>query len=73
MEQFLGSKLMEKYSEQITSLMLEDGGELFESLLKTAKENGARSYPILIKEDGQLLSTGFDPTKVVTALKKELG
>lgn len=43
---------------------------IFNSLLESAKEQGATSYPILLDGDRRLLSTGFNAGKVITIFKE---
>lgn len=43
---------------------------LFDTLLKAGIDQGGQSYPMLISEDHQLLTTGFDAAKVMKVLRE---
>lgn len=63
-----------KAAENITILNKDtvEGEEvdLFDTLLKAGIDQGGQSYPMLISGDHQLLTTGFDATKVMKVLKE---
>lgn len=63
-----------KAAENITILNRDtvenEEADLFGTLLKTGIDQGGQSYPMLISEDHQLLTTGFDATKVMKVLKE---
>lgn len=63
-----------KAAENITILNRDtvenEEADLFGALLKAGIDQGGQSYPMLISEDHQLLTTGFDATKVMKVLKE---
>lgn len=63
-----------KAAENITILNKDtvEGEEvvLFDTLLKAGIDQGGQSYPMLISGDHQLLTTGFDATKIMKVLKE---
>ena len=63
-----------KAAENITILNRDtvenEEADLFGILLKAGIDQGGQSYPMLISENHQLLTTGFDATKVMKVLKE---
>lgn len=68
---FLQFSKMSKYKDQIVDIHKETDVEKYIELAQLAQEQGYSSLPILMNEDGIVLSTGFDPTKITSVLEKE--
>lgn len=68
------SPVGKKAAENITILNRDtvenEDANLFGTLLEAGIDQGGQSYPMLISEYHQLLTTGFDATKVMKVLKE---
>lgn len=62
--------LGKKHSKDISILVKEKEHPSFEPLLEKALSQGAKSYPILLDENGNVLMTGFNASKAVEILKQ---
>lgn len=66
----VGKKAAEKITILNRDTVEGNDANLFSTLLKAGIDQGGQSYPILISEDHNLLTTGFDATKVIKVLKE---
>ncbi len=70
---FLKSGKMKQYENQITEIKLEDNPNSYAKYAKLAQEQGYSTLPLLVREDGTVLFSGFDAGKIKEVLSKELG